>query len=308
MATNDSTPVCLDWTYLHRASNVHVAKDRGWFKTYTPFTSQIKYSLFCSPRYLPILGVGTVEVPTERLTNQFGVSDHGFLHLKKVLHVPDSICNVIGDTLDLDGHRVQIYPSEEAKGTISDSDCNNMAYFEPNAPFYSVKVRNQPGGPKLGPSVLRKNGMYMLSCYWMHSKGRKYRPGGDHLEDLQSILERTTGASSPVTDTNPPYTEFERRFLECCWDNESTFLSKHDLNIYNDEDCEKGRLILRELMREKGIYGEIANEEGSDYDYDEDEFDDPAEFTSEQLKWIQTHYISNGAFMFSHGLNLNCYF
>lgn len=61
-------------------------------------------------------------------------------------------------------------------------------------------------------------------------------------------------------------------------------------------------------MREKGIYGESANEEGSDYDYDEDEFDDPAEFTSEQLKWIQTHYISNGAFMFSHGLNLNCYF
>lgn len=97
-----------------------------------------------------------MEVPTERLTNQFSVSDHGFLHLKKVLHVPDSICNVIGDTLDLDGHRVQIYPSEEAKGTISDSDCNNMAYFESNAPFYSVKVRNQPGGPKTGSECTSK--------------------------------------------------------------------------------------------------------------------------------------------------------
>jgi hypothetical protein len=59
--------------------------------------------------HLPVLGVGTVEIPTKRSPNRSGVSSHGSLHLKHVLHVPDFIFNVIGGSIGtFEGYDVEL--------------------------------------------------------------------------------------------------------------------------------------------------------------------------------------------------------
>ncbi|KAJ8107559.1 hypothetical protein OPT61_g8779 [Boeremia exigua] len=121
--TNSNAPVCPDWVFLNN-SNVHVAKDRGWFKTYTPFDSALQHSIFTSPGDLPVLGIGSVEIPTKRSPNRSGVSSHASLHLKQVLHVPGFICNVIGSPLyDSEGYDVVIGGrGPTSRGVIKDRD------------------------------------------------------------------------------------------------------------------------------------------------------------------------------------------
>jgi hypothetical protein len=132
-ATETSSPLTL----------TSVAKDRGWFKTYTPFISTLKHSLLTSPGYLPVLGVGSVEIPTKRSPNRSSVSSYGSLHLKHVLHVPGFICNVIGASISIsDGYEVDIGGGPTKWGTIKDSRGKNMAYFDPNRRLFSIKVRN----------------------------------------------------------------------------------------------------------------------------------------------------------------------
>jgi hypothetical protein len=102
---------------------ISVAKDRGWFKTYKPIASAIDISPFTSPpKQLLVLGIGTVEIPTKRSPNLSGVSSHGSLHLKEVLHVPDFLCNVIGSPINSsDDYVVKISFSSKSKGTIKNS-------------------------------------------------------------------------------------------------------------------------------------------------------------------------------------------
>ncbi|EMD95961.1 hypothetical protein COCC4DRAFT_29447 [Bipolaris maydis ATCC 48331] len=332
MATNDNTPVCPDWVFLNN-SNVHVAKDRGWFKTYTPFTSQIQSSLFCSPRYLPVLGVGTVEIPTKQSSRKSGVANHGHLHLKQVLHVPDFICNVIGRSLmTSDGYDVQMRTSKRSKGVIKDSQGKSMALLNHNVSLYTITVRNRPEGPKLGPHVFWKNGMYMISCYWVHTEEKRcyWEPSeeqkwldyqaGYHINDLESESESepigSSGASSLSAGSNPPYTKGEKRYLKRIWGCESEFLTENHLDFWEESHRQEGRLILRESIREPVLNGEMPSDEESDDDEEaseEEESDldfeqeDPSVFTSEELKWICANYKDSDAFMCSYGLDSDDY-
>jgi hypothetical protein len=225
-----------------------VAKDVGWFKTYTPFASTIKHSMRTSPGYLPVLGIGTVEIPTKRSPNRSGVSSHGSLYLKHVLHVPGFICNVIGGSIGIsDGYDVEIGYSPKKKGTIKDSPGKNVAYFDPNQRLVSIKVRNQPGGPKLGPCAFQKDTMYVLSCQWDPSEQQRWlgHQGESGLKNLGSEPARTT-------DTNPQYTDDEKAFLKITWRNEYHFLLQHGLKIHQEKDRAEGRLILRTFRDKDG--------------------------------------------------------
>ncbi|EMD88489.1 hypothetical protein COCC4DRAFT_35186 [Bipolaris maydis ATCC 48331] len=198
MDAKNDMPICPDWVWLNN-SNVHVAKDRGWFKTYTPFTSTIRHSIFTSHGHLPVLGVGTVEIPTKRSPNRSGKTSYGSLYLKQVLHVPGFVCNVIGySIITSDGYSVVTKIDPIKKGTIKDTQGKNMAYFDPKGRLFNVKVRNQPGGPKLGPSPLRKYACYMLSCEWDSSEQQRWL---DHRAECS-------------LSTNPSYTDAEKKVFQ----------------------------------------------------------------------------------------------
>jgi hypothetical protein len=69
-------------------------------KAYTPFTSTLDASPFVGlSTQVPVLGKGTVEIPTKRSLDTSGVSLHGSLLLHEVLHAPDVLCNFIGQPL-----------------------------------------------------------------------------------------------------------------------------------------------------------------------------------------------------------------
>ncbi|USP77744.1 hypothetical protein yc1106_05018 [Curvularia clavata] len=297
MDTNHDTPVCPDWAFLNN-SNVHVAKDRGWFKTYTPFNSTVSDFLFASSRNTPVLGIGTVEIPTKRSPNRSGVSSHGTLHLKEVLHVPDFVCNVIGGPIFSDGYDVTIRFGPTKLGTIEDSQGKSMAYFDPSRPLLCIKVRNSPEGPKLGPYALQKDKMYALSCRWEPREEQRWL-------DYKARNGLDNRGSTQIINPNPPYTDEEKSFLKTNFRDEYHFLLQHGLKIHSDEDRAEGRRILRAIMREddeEDSDGEPEDDEddGSEFDLEGHQAD--YNFSAEQLDWIGEHYGNSEAFMISYGL------
>ncbi|KAJ8116078.1 hypothetical protein OPT61_g2428 [Boeremia exigua] len=242
-----------------------VAKDRAYFKTYTPFSSTVQDSVFTSPHHLPALEIGTVEIPTKRSPNLSGVSSHGSLHLKQVLHVPGFKCNVLGGlVMGSDGYTVETCSNPKTKGGIRDSEGKRMAYFVRNAPLFSIKVRNQPGGLKLGPFALKKDVIYMFSCHWDDVERKKWL---DHQIGIRinSLISKPACANS--------YTDDEKLFLKRNWRNEYNFLRQYGLSIYKDEDREEGRSILRTFMHESESESEDTETEAPGVKSEDIKFD-----------------------------------
>ena len=74
-----------DWVWSNN-SNVSVAKDRGWFTSYTPFTSH--FSRLMGGDQVPVAGIGSVSIPVRVSTDTRGKKTHGTLVIDNVLHAP----------------------------------------------------------------------------------------------------------------------------------------------------------------------------------------------------------------------------
>ena len=240
-----------------------------------------------------MLGIGTVEIPTKRSPNTSGVSSHASLLLHEVLHVPDFICNVIGQPLWLtDGYNPIIKSGTKFKGTIKDSKGKNVAYFHPGSPLFAIKVRSPLDWPKLGPHALKKDRLYVLGCRWDASEEQKWRvfQAASRIPILAQNVAR--------------YTAEETAFLKKNYGSEFHFLVQHGLKIFSDEDRQEGRAILRAIMQE------TDTSEGEDLDDNEDEFDESEleghqadyNFTERQLEWIEQNFGNSERFMISYGL------
>jgi hypothetical protein len=281
---------------------ISVSKDRGWFKTFTPFTSKLDPSPFYTtngPKHLPVLGIGTVEIPTKRSPNTSGSSSHGSLLLHEVLYAPGFLCNVIGQPLLFtDGYSVSTSCGSKSRGTIKDSQGKNAAYFDPKSPLYAIKVRRTPNGPTLGAHALKKDRTYMLSCQWDTAEQREWQV----YKARNGLLVPGLGAAS--------YTAEETAFLKKNYGSEFKFLFQYGLKIHNEEDREEGRAILRAIMCEdsESEDGDSLSQEGEDDDLDEEsEFDFEGHqadynFTERQLDWIEKYYRNSEQFMISYGL------
>ncbi|CEI61910.1 hypothetical protein FVEN_g2960 [Fusarium venenatum] len=74
---------CPAWVWSNN-HNVHVAKDRSWFgDDYVSIDSAINNGA------TQVVGIGTVELPTETFPHGNNPGSHGILRLKNVLHAPD---------------------------------------------------------------------------------------------------------------------------------------------------------------------------------------------------------------------------
>jgi hypothetical protein len=261
-----------------------IAKDRGWFKTYTPFTSTIEN--------LPVLGIGTVEIPTKRSPNLSGVSSHGSLHLKEVLHVPGFICNIIGSPILFDGYNIETGITSKSKGAIKDSKGKTVAYFDPKSRFFALKVRGNPTGPLLGPHVFKEGTLYVLSCYWDSVEQQKWQ----EFKEKNGLTDPVSG-SAGVADGSPPYTADEKTYLKENWRDEYHFLLEHGLNIHKEVDRAEGRSILRAFRDEDDVHN---NSEDDEFDLEGHQAD--YNFSHSQLDWIEKHYGNSESFMLSYGL------
>ncbi|CAO2653304.1 Nn.00g027150.m01.CDS01 [Neocucurbitaria sp. VM-36] len=168
MATSNKEPLCPDWVVIQNI-NVHVAKDRGWFTSYTPFQSTL--GPLYSDESWPVVGVGTVMLSTPPAP---GSPISNVLRLENVLHVPSFFCNAIGCPLVM-GHEYNFSyeGNDKTKGAILDSSQQPAAYFLPGREQYVPEVL-APRGETLGPTVFQPDAIYSVSCEWSEEERQKW--------------------------------------------------------------------------------------------------------------------------------------
>ena len=87
---------------------------------------------------------------------------------------------------------------------------------------------------------------------------------------LQIGHSASSSRPSPTFQNAPlVYTTEEKKWLEDNWRGEFHFIREFDLNIYNEEDREEGRLIARSLIEEAGTASRDDDEEEQE---EEDDF------------------------------------
>ena len=80
-----------DWVFSNN-SNVSVAKDRGWFTSYTAFTSHAGTLVGGN---FAVAGIGSVSIPVKLTSGKKGKT-HGTIVIDDVLHAPSCLCNILG--------------------------------------------------------------------------------------------------------------------------------------------------------------------------------------------------------------------
>ncbi|KAF1360898.1 hypothetical protein EJ07DRAFT_69799, partial [Lizonia empirigonia] len=227
--------LCPDWIYSD-SSNVHVTKDKTWFTSYQPFESQLGsvYNIGTPER---VLGIGTVELAVKALPGSFMSST---IELHNVLHVPSSICNVLGRPL-ADVYDIVRGGSVHEGGPSSRGGLflrgQQIAHFQPGPiSFFSLAVLPPPGS-NFGVSAFKDGPIWSVSCLWDHNERLRWQA-------LQS---------QSMQKLKPPrceslYTVRELEWLYEHWGTEFRFLSQHRLKICDEADRSEGRRMVRALM------------------------------------------------------------
>lgn len=181
-----------------------------------------------------VVGIGTVELPVKRSPTATGPQAHGILRLRNVLHIPTSICNVIGRPIQEDYDIDTGFGVPDTMGTIIDKQGGTVAYFDPNGTLFEVVLSGPPVGPRVGPTPFDPSAGYMINVQWADSEREKWE------------ASRASKAFQPA-EVAPLSTE-EKQWLKDHYDGEFKFLASYGLNINKDEDREEGRTILRAIL------------------------------------------------------------
>ena len=163
----------------------------------------------------PVLGIGSVEIPTISSPDASGASSHETILLHEVLHAPAAIYNFFGQPLSTDGYTLA-FGSDNPKslGTIKDHQGKDVAYLDAEHPKWAPKVRCAPDGTTLGPYVFQKNdgAPTLLGGHWNEAeerrwqkfKARKERPIETATPDEQPGEAALPNISPPMHTTRIP--------------------------------------------------------------------------------------------------------
>jgi hypothetical protein len=271
-----------------------------------------------SDKTVPVKGVGTVVLPVRKALHRTGSAGHGQLILQDVLHIPDSVCNVVG----LPETFLSQYPIITLGGvqsSIQDANGRPIALFDESKRLSQIKLSGPPVGPVVGPSSMVGNCAYMINVRWSNEEWARWEAhkqaqdnstyGGFDQENSSESRQNKSRARSERY--NAPYNTEEKRWLKTHFKGEFHFLRAHGLSIYKRKDREEGRAILRAIMSEQisdteesisdHIEGtdETSDEDGEEYfqshmaDY---------HFDEEALNWINKYHGNSMRFMMAYGL------
>ena len=298
--------LCPDWI-LSNNSNVHVAVNREWFTTYTPYKTHLTNNIFDAPP-MQVAGIGTVTIQTIKHKVNKGKRSRRTITLQNVLHAPTSICGILGRPFLVENKGVLDF----ADMVLRRQDGSIIAMFESHRKqtARSAGVLQSPGLPRLklyhdpditfAESKLKPDTAWIISVTWPQAERKKYI---DHCTAIAVDVTSTTSKASKAPQTsNAPYTAAEKDWLKhkSGHSNEFHFLRGHGLSIYKDEDRKEGRELLRALMADESNDEEEAED-------DEDEWDPTGHqadyaFKHNELEFIEKHWGTSENFLITHGL------
>ena len=305
----------VDWV-VSTASNSSVANHPDWFISYTPFNSLANGAPFSNDKGLPIIGVGDVELSIRTSDRKSGSQNQRKVLLRDVIHVPTAVCNTIG--------------------------LSTLIEYELDVHVTSGKLVHGPSGACWGimdGNKLRLRGQsstttsrlpstaYTNRANWPSSERERCSRSKKSLSNAANELRANQVSGVPSNSSNAPklasadLTAAERTWLKDNYKGEFYFLRCFGLSVYEDEDREEGRRILRAFMQASNAesstdedadgelqYSEDDNDEESIHSFEADMEADPAAhfadhfFTKAQLGWIKKHYRHSGNFLNCYGL------
>lgn len=315
----------VDWI-ISNNSNVHVANNRDWFTSFTPFETYSGQSYTDSR--LEVAGIGTVQLNVKLYKrNRARQANSRIITLHDVLYAPSAVCNIFGQPSSSD-YGFQLDFSQNS-GTVIDQDGNRAGLIEiTKSPHLRLH------GRRGGWSSLDADKKYMINAWWPDTERARWNAYQARQQSVPAI----------PYDGDTPYSTEEKAWLKKNYGGEYKFLRSLGLSIYNEEDRTEGRSIVRSWMTQdggkpKGNGSRVQNvsiggrdhedeDEDEDDDEDEDEDDDDDEdgdeldtdgflqeleddpmshladynFSTAELKWIQKHYQYSSKFMLSYGL------
>lgn len=281
----------VDWV-LSNTSNVHVADDRAWFTSYTPFRSKFSRMPGAEPS-VEVHGVGTVAIPT-RIHHQgksHKPSREVILH--NVLHAPGHFVNIFAMSMEPD---LDVSLSCDVK-PILESGTNKVLGLVVFNKLWRLWLKGQTQNQS---SLDLKNGMYYIHATWPEEEIKKYN----------TFLAESKTEHASKSDHEPPLTAIEKKFLNKHFGSQFGFLLSYGLSPHRKGDPEEGRRILRALMSDPG-----ASKRPDCHRFVKNSFFPfqvkrkplsrvvDYKFSVDQLDFIASHYGNSLHFMQSCGLN-----
>ncbi|VUC29824.1 unnamed protein product [Clonostachys rosea] len=296
---------CPSWI-LSTGTNIHVAKDRSWFADdYTPVQSFVQSHV---GGRLPVIGIGTVNLPTKVAANKTGPTSHGTMRLENVLHAPSALCNIVGTPV-FDSYHAELSLSRRVFKDPATG--RQVAFCKPDTPLYEIRLSDPPIGPKLRWI----KGDYGSSVNFMLSYGLKFYKDED-CEEAQAIADALTMDDSddsdidltdsehsyqdPVLETNYLFSPKQVQWLEGKYCTTENFLRAEDLSPLDGAGCEDARTRARALMAEAGIADEDPD---ACWLREDDTLNDATDriFSLSELRFVRCWYISSKNYMAIHG-------
>lgn len=277
---------------LSNTSNVHVANDRAWFTSYTPFRSKLSSMPGAEPS-VEVHGVSTVVLPT-RIHHQgksHKPSREVILH--NVLHAPGHFINIFATSMEPD---LDISLSCDVK-PIFKSGTNKVLGLVVFKKLWRLWLKGQTQNQS---SLDPKNGMYYIHATWPEEEIKNY--------NRFLAVSKTEHASK--SDHEPPLTTIEKKFRNKRFGSQFGFLLSHGLSAHRKGDLKEGRYILRALMSDPDTSKRVDghpfvknNSFSSQFERGPTSHVADYKFSADQLDFIASHYGHSGHFTQSRGLN-----
>ncbi|KAL8713128.1 MAG: hypothetical protein Q9220_002649 [cf. Caloplaca sp. 1 TL-2023] len=274
----------VDWI-LSNVSNIHVSNHRAWFTSFTPFTTCFDAGF--NNGGSGVHGIGDVELPTRTNSKCSGTAHQGTIVLHDVLYAPSALCNIIGLPIMVDyacilyyGRDIGTITSKVSRACVGILDLHRLP-----------RLRLQ--GQSAKQTSLGSGAMYNIHANWTDCERARWTA-------FQTSTLESESASQALTKE-------EKDYLKSKFGGEFHFLRTYWLSIYEEEDREEGRRILRQLM---ACESDEDEDDDSVSSFEREIEQDPTShfadhyFSEKELNWIKAGYGHSGNFLRSYGLKL----
>ncbi|KAK4692052.1 hypothetical protein P7C71_g5077, partial [Lecanoromycetidae sp. Uapishka_2] len=218
----------VDWIFSN-TSNVHIANNKEWFTSFTPFTTK-------SSDGLRILGVGEVTLPVKTHRQRKGAESQGTLVLHDVFFAPDCVCNIFGLPI-LDDYSISIGGSD---GGLTDKRTGAPVAVIDHTRLYKLRLKGQSPDQ----SSLDKDRVYWIRADLPPTEIARWQA------HKRQLLRPDSPTRVPISTEIEEYTADEKRWLQVNWGGEFKFLLCYGLSIHDEDERAEGRTLVRSFMQD----------------------------------------------------------